>query len=172
MSTNLVLSNGRSVLFASDRVEGLRLDQLTYLLQMQRVLRRLSFAASEELEASDALLEEWLYRYLFVPTSSDSWDAQYHTVGTILEFACDLAASTIRKERDAAKERLRAVLRALRRVNGLVSAILREFVHLGVNFFCCARWERRRWFLRHGARPPKHSVQAINGLFSEACPAL
>jgi hypothetical protein len=38
-----------------------------------------------------------------------------------------------------------------------------------VRFFCSVRWERRRWFLYHGTRPPRPTVQAIVDLFTVAC---
>jgi hypothetical protein len=38
--------------------------------------------------------------------------------------------------------------------------------------FCSVLWEERRWFLFHGARPPRASVQAMSGLLAGACSGL
>jgi hypothetical protein len=38
-----------------------------------------------------------------------------------------------------------------------------------IRLFCNVCWEKRRWFLHHGARPPKATVQAILGPFVGAC---
>lgn len=35
--------------------------------------------------------------------------------------------------------------------------------------FCSVRWEKRRWFLFHGARPPKSTAQAMWTCLLEAC---
>lgn len=58
--------------------------------------------------------------------------------------------------------------RELRRINAVV-AILRKVAFSGVSFFCSVRWERRSWFLRHGAHPPKQTVQAILSLRFPRC---
>jgi hypothetical protein len=38
-----------------------------------------------------------------------------------------------------------------------------------IKFFCCLRWECRRWFLQHGAHPPKASRTVFAGPFAGAC---
>jgi len=35
--------------------------------------------------------------------------------------------------------------------------------------FCSVCWENRRWFLFHGARPPRAANEAMSGLFAGAC---
>jgi hypothetical protein len=35
--------------------------------------------------------------------------------------------------------------------------------------FCSVRWEKRRWFLFHGARPPKSTAQVLWTCLLEAC---
>jgi hypothetical protein len=35
--------------------------------------------------------------------------------------------------------------------------------------FCSVRWEKRRWFLLHGARPPKSTARAMWACLPEAC---
>jgi hypothetical protein len=35
--------------------------------------------------------------------------------------------------------------------------------------FCSVCWENRRWFLFHGARPPRAANEAMLGLFAGAC---
>jgi hypothetical protein len=72
--------------------------------------------------------------------------------------------------RDALQKQLLVLKRELRRVTAVV-AILRK-ARRSVTFFCSVRWERRRWFLHHGARPPKASARAILSLFAEACSGL
>jgi len=65
-------------------------------------------------------------------------------------------------------KRLRRCRRELRRNSALI-AILQKAAGSAGRFFCCVRWERRRWFLHHGARPPKATAQAILSLFAGAC---
>ena len=38
--------------------------------------------------------------------------------------------------------------------------------------FCSVLWEERRWFLFHGARPPRASLLATSGLLAGACSGL
>ena len=38
-----------------------------------------------------------------------------------------------------------------------------------ISLFCGIFWQRRRWFLYHGARPPKEQASAIPGLSFGAC---
>jgi hypothetical protein len=55
-----------------------------------------------------------------------------------------------------------------RYVNAVIAILLR-IAFSGVDLFCSVRWVRRRWFLFHGARPPRPPMQAILSLFPGAC---
>jgi hypothetical protein len=44
-----------------------------------------------------------------------------------------------------------------------------KLARAAIKLFCCLSWERRRWFLQHGAHPPKASRTAFAGPFSRAC---
>jgi len=81
--------------------------------------------------------------------------------------AYDYIRSLARRTQTALYEQLSEVSRKLRRVNDVVAII--GDGHPQIPRFCSVRWERRRWFLHHGARPPKQTVQAILGLFTGAC---
>jgi hypothetical protein len=70
--------------------------------------------------------------------------------------------------RNVLQQRLSQCKRELRRTSALV-VIIEKAAFSAVSFFCCVRWERRRWFLHHGARPPKQPVQAMLSLFTGAC---
>ncbi len=48
-------------------------------------------------------------------------------------------------------------------------SVLFHFIANVVTLFCSVSWPKRRWFLFHGARPPKNRVQAALGLFFGAC---
>jgi hypothetical protein len=74
---------------------------------------------------------------------------------------------------------LRVVTRdALNWIDELIGHVARvlsvafKFASAPVRFFCSVRWERRRWFLYHGTRPPRPTVQAIVNLFTVACSRL
>jgi hypothetical protein len=54
------------------------------------------------------------------------------------------------------------------RLLSVVIAILRAAAFTA-NIFCSVRWEKRRWFLFHGARPPKSTLQALWACMPEAC---
>lgn len=67
---------------------------------------------------------------------------------------------------------VRKALTALDRLLGCVDHFLleiRKSASSKIRLFCSVCWEKRRWFLYHGARPPKVTVQAILGLFAGAC---
>lgn len=67
---------------------------------------------------------------------------------------------------------LRKVFTAFDRLLGCVAHILlviRKSTSSVIRFFCSVRFEKRRWFLYHGARPPKETVQAILDPFTRAC---
>ncbi len=67
---------------------------------------------------------------------------------------------------------LRKALTAVDRLLGCVDHFvleIRKSVSSNIRLFCSVCWEKRRWFLYHGARPPKVTVQAIQGLFAGAC---
>ena len=53
----------------------------------------------------------------------------------------------------------------------LVSAIigLLHAVAFSASIFCSVLWEKRRWFLFHGARPPKSTAQAMWTCLPGAC---
>ncbi len=53
-------------------------------------------------------------------------------------------------------------------ISAKIARLLRRAL-LPIRLFCSVRWEERRWFLIHGARPPKAPVQAILSLLSAAC---
>jgi hypothetical protein len=55
-------------------------------------------------------------------------------------------------------------LRCLTYVIGIVHKALSS-----ISLFCGISWERRRWFLFHGARPPKDQASAIPSLSFGAC---
>lgn len=52
-----------------------------------------------------------------------------------------------------------------------ISAI-KKWLFSAVSIFCCLRWECRRWFVHHGARPPKSLAQVTTSLFAGACSSL
>ena len=54
------------------------------------------------------------------------------------------------------------------RLVSVLIAILRVVAFLA-NIFCSVRWEKRRWFLFHGARPPKSPQQVMWACLPEAC---
>jgi hypothetical protein len=67
---------------------------------------------------------------------------------------------------------VRKALTALDRLLGCVDHFLleiRKSASSNIRLFCSVCWEKRRWFLYHGARPPKVAVRAILGLFAGAC---
>lgn len=66
---------------------------------------------------------------------------------------------------------LRQALARLRRRVRPVSVLIGVFraAALSALIFCSVRWEKRRWFLFHGARPPKSVQQAIWACLLEAC---
>jgi len=71
-----------------------------------------------------------------------------------------------------AETAVRKALTALDRTLGCVEhflGVVRKATFSSVRFFCCVCWEKRRWFLFHGARPPKLTVHSILNPFSEAC---
>jgi len=82
---------------------------------------------------------------------------------------------------DMFQEAARCILRVIEYRDFLQKLLHRASVVLSIRFkaifnaiypvslFCSVSWERRRWFLHHGARPPKPMVQAILGLFAGAC---
>jgi hypothetical protein len=55
-----------------------------------------------------------------------------------------------------------------RYVNGVIAKLLR-IAFSGLSLFCSVPWFHRRWFVFHGARPPRPSVQATLSLFTGAC---
>jgi hypothetical protein len=72
--------------------------------------------------------------------------------------------------REALHEQLLVLKRELRRVTTIVAILQRAAC--SVALFCSVSWERRRWFLYHGSRPPKPTAQAILSPFVEACSGL
>jgi hypothetical protein len=66
---------------------------------------------------------------------------------------------------------LQGVLSALREGIRLVSVLIGTLLAaiFSANIFCSVRWERRRWFLFHGARPPKFTAQVMWACLLEAC---
>lgn len=67
---------------------------------------------------------------------------------------------------------LRKALTAVDRLLGCVDHVILEIRRSAlsnIRLFCSVSWEKRTWFLYHGARPPKTSVQVILGLFAGAC---
>jgi hypothetical protein len=67
---------------------------------------------------------------------------------------------------------LRNALTSLDHLLGCVDHFLstiRKFLFRSIRRFCSVCWEKRRWFLLHGARPPKIVVAVTTGLFAEAC---
>jgi hypothetical protein len=70
----------------------------------------------------------------------------------------DVAATT--------RAKARSMRRVLRSVTEAIT-IVREVAFKEIAVFCSLRWERRRWYLHHGARPPRAS-QAIWSLFAGA----
>lgn len=66
---------------------------------------------------------------------------------------------------------LRKTLTDLDRLLGCIDHILlviRRFISSNIRLFCSVRWEQRRWFLFHGARPPK-TVQWVLDFFIGVC---
>jgi hypothetical protein len=66
---------------------------------------------------------------------------------------------------------LRKTLTALDRLLGCIDHILlviRRLISSSIRLFCSVRWEQRRWFLFHGARPPKR-VQWFLDFFIGVC---
>jgi hypothetical protein len=79
----------------------------------------------------------------------------YHVVSIVL-----LARTFLQKALTTCREKLRLVNVAV----GLLHAVaFFPFI------FCSVRWERRRWFLFHGARPPTSTAQAMWACLPEAC---
>jgi hypothetical protein len=67
----------------------------------------------------------------------------------------------------------RTVQKALRKLRDRISLVsIHISALLAVLFsgiiFCSVRWEKRRWFLFHGARPPKSTAQALWACLLEA----
>jgi hypothetical protein len=73
--------------------------------------------------------------------------------------------------RVVARNALNWIDELLRCVARVLSVAFR-YVSSPIRFFCSVRWERRRWFLYHGTRPPRPTVQAIVDLFTVACSRL
>ncbi len=89
------------------------------------------------------------------------WPSQYfHGVQQeLVSFVCEIQVE------------LRKALTALDRLLGCIDHVLlviRRFVSSNIRLFCSVRWEQRRWFLFHGARPPK-TVQGILDFFIGVC---
>jgi len=89
--------------------------------------------------------------------------------GSIQEDVWAFIVSVDRKVSESLRDWQRQLNLALLQVNRAVAVILHKIAGSGTGFFCGMRWERRRWFLRHGARPPKIRLAAISSLFPEAC---
>jgi hypothetical protein len=81
------------------------------------------------------------------------WHYLLHTACTV-RVALEQTLSLFQVERQC-------VTRAIAACARLVPAVIK--------FFCCLSWERRRWFLQHGAHPPKASRTAFADPFSRAC---
>jgi hypothetical protein len=88
--------------------------------------------------------------------------------GSIHEDVWAYVAIIARKTRLGFHLELSRYKRELRRISAIF-ALVRKVTSFGISFFCSVRWERRRWFVRHGARPPKETVQATLSLITEAC---
>jgi hypothetical protein len=89
-------------------------------------------------------------------------------IGSFQQDLCAYVVSIVRCSRNVLQRRVLECKRELRRTRTLIGTI-EKAVFFAVSFFCSVPWERRRWFLHHGARPPKQTVQAILSLFTGAC---
>ncbi len=134
-----------------------------------------SAPASAPASASIAGAEEWAAfcfslpePNLFAPSLHLPYVQASPYFDSIQDDLWDYVASIARKTSNALRHNLWRCTSALRRVSEVI-LILRKVAFSRISFFCSVRWERRRWFLRHGAHPPKQTVQAILSLFTEAC---
>jgi hypothetical protein len=64
-------------------------------------------------------------------------------------------------------ENLLLIRTAVRGIDSELSAFRSSACFLAI--FCSVLWEKRRWFLLHGARPPKRNEQAMWARFSGVC---
>jgi hypothetical protein len=78
-----------------------------------------------------------------------------HVVSVVLN-----ARTFLRKTLSTFRDRIRLASIVIRVLCAAVSSPL---------LFCSVRWEKRRWFLFHGARPPKSTAQAMWACLREAC---
>lgn len=106
--------------------------------------------------------------FLVQPTvcnySSNGLSAQTHYFCGIQDELVTLVCET--------RVALRKALTWLNYLLGCVSAVLSLVCKLAssaIPIFCSVTWEKRRWFLHHGARPPKTTVRAIMSLLTEVC---
>jgi hypothetical protein len=89
------------------------------------------------------------------------WPSQYFesVQQELVSFVCEIQVE------------LRKTLTDLDRRLGCIDHVLlviRRFISSNVRLFCSVRWEQRRWFLFHGARPPK-TVQWVLDFFIGVC---
>jgi hypothetical protein len=186
-----VLSNlPTSYVFASDVApqSEFAYGQLSGLQEYSQKLKQAVRTITQELESLDTRLWKYpTYQNIAQTNSPEEWAAwttQPNLLapslnlpftqgalyfGSIQEDVWAYVVSIDRKVSEFLHCRQRRLQWALCQVNEAVAVILNKIACSVTGFFCGMRWERRRWFLRHGARPPKKRLQAISSLFPEAC---
>jgi len=183
-TTNLILDSNLS--FKAD----FDCNKLGQLSELQGTLRQVAVSINKNLQSVDSMFEKYSSAAP-IPQFTDpqSWcsgiigtqpnflSPSLHLpysqslpyFGSNLEFVCDFFSTLLRQASTQLRRTLGRVENAICRIDDSVTMILRELARSCTGLFCSMRWERRRWFVRHGARPPKKTVQVIFSLFTEAC---
>lgn len=92
-----------------------------------------------------------------------------HILSSLQSDLWDYLQDALYRSRSILVQRLSVVKRARQRVRLAITALLKS-LH-PVRFFCSCCWERRIWFLRHGAHPAESSLLSSEALFFVACSA-
>lgn len=122
---------------------------------------RRTITDTDEIPSTDSGLQTFCSHSLYVPYEPSTYyqivqdELLTYVVGVFVD-----ARAYLEKALNTFRDRLRFV--------GILIATLRTVASFA-NIFCSVRWEKRRWFLFHGARPPKSTAQAMWSCLPEAC---